>query len=133
MANPHKGEFGFEVEGKQYVLRYSADTICDLEDGLKMTLNDISEQMQNPTKMRMSMVRTLFNAGLSDKHGDLDDAARRTLFRALTPVEAVGHVARAFALAFGVDGEGVGGAANPPQPGAPTDGTGPVSTPTGAG
>lgn len=133
MANPHKGEYGFKVEDKDYVLRFSADTVCDLEDSLKLTLNEISEQMQNPSTMRMSMVRTMFCAGLSDKHADLDEAARRVLFRALSPVEAVGHVAKAFGLAFGVEDAAGGASENPPRPGGSEGGTGPASTATGAG
>lgn len=136
MANVHKGEYGLEVEGKNYVLRYSADTVCDLEDQLQMTLSAIGEQMRDPDKMKMSMVRTMFIAGLADKHGDMDEAARRTLFKALSPVDAVKHVATAFAMAFGVEEEAAAGAANPPRPGLVAiegGGTGPASSATGAG
>lgn len=133
MANPHRGEYRLTVEDKDYVLRFSADTICDLEDALGMTLNQISEQMQDPAKLRMSMVRTMFCAGLSDKHPDLDEAARRTLFKALGPVDAVGHVAKAFGLAFGVDEQSAeGNGKNPPQPGLADSGTGPGSSASGS-
>lgn len=134
MVNPHRGEYRVKIEGKDYVLRFSADTICDLEEALGMTLNQISEQMQDPAKLRMSVVRTMFCAGLSDKHAEFDDAARRTLFKALGPVEAVGHVAKAFGLAFGVEEQdgAEGSGANPQQPGAVANGTGPASTASGS-
>lgn len=132
MANPHKGEYRLSIEDKDYVLRYSADTICDLEEQLDMTLSEMSDRMQKPESMRMSMVRAMFCAGLSDRHADLDDPARRTLFKALSPVDAVRHVASAFMLAFGIE-PSAEGAANPPSPGEAQNGTGPASTATGAG
>jgi hypothetical protein len=131
MANPHKGEYRVNIEGKDYVLRFSADTVCDIEEQLKLTIEELSQCMQDTKRLKMTLVRDLFVLGLSDKHPDLDEQARRLLFRGLGPVDAVSHVARAFALAFGVEGKPEDGQ-NPPLPGAVESGTGPDSTATGA-
>jgi hypothetical protein len=133
MANPHKGEYGFKVEDKEYVLRFTTDTICDLETELGLPMIEI-EQQSIGGKLRMELVRTLFLAGLTDRQPDLALDARRALFKELLPVDAVKHVATAWRAAFGVkDEEDAAGGQNPPQP-AQTEasGTGPVSTKTGA-
>lgn len=125
MANPHRGEYEFEANGKRNKLFFSADAICSLEEELDLGLNDIGERMRDAEKLRMSMVRTMFRVALVDA----DEAECEALFRSLRPVDAVAHVIRAFALAFGTD-DGGERSDRPTQPGA--DGTGPAFMQTGS-
>lgn len=132
MANVHKGEYAFKVDGKDFVLRFTTDTICDLEAELGLPMIEI-EQQSIGGKLRMELVRTLFLAGLTDRQPEMSLEARRALFKELMPVDAVKHVATAWRTAFGVKHEGdAAGDKNPPQPGESNNGTGPDSTKTGA-
>lgn len=126
MANPHKGEFAFEAGGEKFTLCFSADAVCNLEDALELTINQIGEAMQNAATLRLSTVRTMFGFALKDRHPDLDDARVKDIFKMLTAVEAIVLVSKAFAQSFGQE-EAAGAGANPPKPGAPADGTGPAS------
>lgn len=129
MANKHRGELGFEVDGAKHVIRFSANAICELEDDLGLNVKQIGEQMQDADKLRMSTVRTMFCAAMREGEG-VDNAAALTVFRRLSPAEAMKIVVDAFALAFSVDG-GEGGAENPPTPGKTSDGIGPASMSAG--
>lgn len=71
MANPHKGEVGFEVDGKEWVLRYSANALCTLEDELDMGTAALVAELQKPDGVRMATLRTVFWAGLQDRQQDV--------------------------------------------------------------
>jgi hypothetical protein len=129
MANPHKGEYSFEVDGKSYTLLFSADTMCDLEERLDKSMGQISDLMSDPATMSMRTVRQFFFAGLAAKHGHLDQETQHLLFKALTPVEAMQHVVKSFSMAFA---EAEGGEASPPKEAAQANGTGRPSTATGS-
>lgn len=126
MANPNKGEVGFKADGKDYRLRFSADAICNLEDELNLTVNQIGKLMQDPETLRMSMVRTAFCVGLRDAHPEIDADGARAVFKTLKLMTAITLVSKSFSLAF-TDDESEGKAENPPKPGPDKSGTGPAS------
>jgi len=70
MANPEKGEVDFEVDGKRYILSYSVNAICALEEKTGKSVlqiqQDIGRWARNRAEMKISTVRTLFWAGLLD-------------------------------------------------------------------
>lgn len=121
MANPIKGEVAFESGGDRYKLSYSTNALCELEDALNMSVNEIGKLMSTPEKFRMSMVRTIFWAGLIDNHPDFDIKTVGQLLRHVNPSEAIDLISRAFTLAFP---EAQGGAARPPQGTPQPDGSG---------
>lgn len=121
MANPHRGEVEFEAGGKTYKLSYSANALCELEDALGKSVNEIAALMQDTQNFRLSVVRTVFWAGLLDHNDGLDMKGAKAIFKHLDPVGAVELVSRAFSLTFPTR-EGDGG--DPPKPG--QDGTGPA-------
>lgn len=132
MANPHKGELGFTVDGQKYVLHLTNDAICSVEAELKMGLGQIGEELRSIEKMKITTVRTLFLAGLAAKHPEMDEKAKRGLLNQLLPVDAYKIVIEAVALALGIDPKKAEESVNPTLPGAPLNGTGLASTATGS-
>lgn len=122
MSNPHKGEVSFRAGDKDYTLRFSVDALAELETALDRNINSIASEIQDPTNFSVKTLRTIFWAGLQDRHRmSFDDA--RDVLRALSMAQAVELVSKAFTLAFPEAEE----PANPPQPGAQEKpGIGPV-------
>lgn len=122
MANRHRGQASFEADGKTWLVSFSANALCELEDVLDMRVSEIAEAMGDPKGMRLKTARAVFWAGLQDNHPEVDVKAAGNLMTGRIP-EAMGVVGRAFALAFP---EATAGAdVDPPKPG--QDGTGPAS------
>jgi hypothetical protein len=93
MANKHKGEVAFEVKGVTYTLHYSTNASCELEDLLNRGSVDIALEMQSWSpplgpdkkplpetaeaalrrvrKIKLSLMRAVFWAGLRDFHPEL--------------------------------------------------------------
>jgi len=113
MPNPKKGEILFQLPdgGEAYTLRFSTNSLVELENSLDKSLDEISLSMRDPKLLRIGIVRAVFWSALRDNHksvtlsqaGDIIDKA------GLGPVVEV--VSQAFALAFG-DGD----ERDPPQP-----------------
>lgn len=86
MANPHKGDYAFEAAGAQFTLCYSANAICELEDALDTSIvalsQDLAQAAVHPEKARMSVIRTVFWAGLREHHPDVDVKAAGDLLMA---------------------------------------------------
>jgi len=66
MANPALGEVAFRVAGTEYTLKFSTNSICELEDHLGKGLNVIVGDLE-----RVSSVRALLWAGLRSKHSEI--------------------------------------------------------------
>lgn len=97
MANTHKGEVGFEADGKTYKLRYSSNALCELEGELKCGINDIIERFKN---MSMRDARAIFWAGLTENH-DLSLKEAGKILDEVTLPKATDLIGKAFILAFG--------------------------------
>lgn len=136
MANPHKGEVEFTASGESYKLVYSTNALCELEDLTGRGFTDIILELQswapkfdekgNPLpetqeqiearakKMRLSLVRAVFCAGLRDNH------EKTTLKQAGDLMVSVGGLVPAMDLinrAFAVGFPDVEKQPHPPQPG----------------
>lgn len=70
-ANQHKGEVELVAGDKTYVLRFSVDAICTLEERLDMGFPAIAQELSDPSKIRISMVRHLLHASLADAHPEV--------------------------------------------------------------
>lgn len=135
MANPHKGEVALAAAGATYMLVYSADALCQLEDLLGRGIIDISLEimswgpkldaegrplpetpdaaLKRVQAIRMTTVRALLWAGLQEHHPDVDLKAAGTLMIAAGGLDGVmPKIGAAFALAFP---EAETSAAHPPQ------------------
>ena len=112
MANRMKGEVSFKSGEREYILRYSANALCELEDALEMGVNAVASQLADPESMRLKMVRVVFWAGLRDHHPDITLIQAGEIITDLSLTKAMGLVSSAFQLAFQDDSK-----AHPPQPG----------------
>ena len=110
MANPHRGEVELKAGEKTYILRYSVDALCRLEAATGRAFPSLAEELGDPKRMTITLVRQVLWAGISceGKSLMLDEAGELIpLAGGLVPVMT--KVSEALALAF----PEVGGAARP--------------------
>lgn len=101
MANSHKGEVELKAGDEVYILRYSIDAICSLEDRLDKGFPAIAAEMSNATTMRLSSVRQVLLAGLQEHHPHMTlKQAGELLVNAGGAMVVLGKVNEAFAAAF---------------------------------
>jgi hypothetical protein len=130
-ANPRRGQLGFEVDGKTWVLAFTTNALCAIED--EFDLKDISElQIVLQDAKSIRTIRKLFRLGLTDCAPEMNDADAGQLIDAIGGLEpSMELVMRAIEQAFPEAAKN--GTANPPTPaGARGRGTGPNSTRAGA-
>lgn len=76
MANPHKGEVSLQAGDTVYNLHYDIDRFCELEEFMDRGAVDVLSEMgswsKDPTKVRMSLARTIFWIGLREHHPDIN-------------------------------------------------------------
>ena len=118
MANPVRGEVGFEADGTPYTLMFSTNALCALEDALGMSVTDIGAQMSG--SVRLKTLRSLFWAGLQDHHAGVSEAEAGRIIDQVGAAEAGELIGRAFAAAFPQAEEAKAGS----RPRTPAAGTG---------
>jgi len=88
MANPHRGAVALEAGGKVYSLRFTTNSICELEDSLGKPIMQIVNDMQSESGASMKLIRSLVWAALLDGHPGIgtkeagaliDDAGMETI------------------------------------------------------
>lgn len=76
MANPHKGEVPLDIDGETYKISLSLNAMCELEDAFERPLiaviSDLEKAQEDPTKLRVTTVRTLVWGALQDHHPEID-------------------------------------------------------------
>lgn len=122
MANPHKGEVGFTADGREWVLRYSANALCTLEDALDMSTGEMVARLQDAGGVRMTTLRAVFWAGLQDHHKDVSKERAGELMDEVGYDKAGSLIGQAFARTF--PEEEAGKKARPPKGGAAGTGKG---------
>jgi len=101
MANPNKGEVELKAGDKVYVLRYSIDAICAIEEKLGKNFLRVVAEMQNPATMTVTMMREVLHAGLAEHHPEVTlKEAGELLVAAGGVVGAMKKVNAAFGAAF---------------------------------
>lgn len=131
MHNPVKGEVGFTVGDERYVLVFSMNALCVLEDALDMSLNEIGAKMT--AGARMSFLRTVFWAGLIENRPDMTELKAGDIMGEIGVGKVGDLIGRAFTSAF-PKAEAATGAARPRTAPArkPAAGAGLTSSPSGA-
>lgn len=131
MANKHRGEVAFDLEGKTYTLRLSTNALCELENVLGCGINEIGSKLANPETLRLSTVRAVIWAALRDHHREVTLADAGVMVDALKLSGAVELIGKTLSAAFPDAEEGA--TENPPQPGqSPVVGTGKSYSANGA-
>lgn len=108
MANPIKGEVDLVVGEKTYVLRLSANALCEAETVLGQGIAEIASSLGDRAMVRMATVRALLWAALVERQ------RKMTVFDAGDIISEVGiglaleKVGEALKLAFDI-----GAAADP--------------------
>lgn len=113
MANPNRGQ----VALGDYILSFSINALCELEDLLDQSPMEIVASLQAPDKMRMKIVRAMFWAALRDHHNEIDLQRAGLIISELGMEAAMAKVGEAFRLAFPAAKAGAEGKrpANPRQ------------------
>lgn len=68
MANPHRGEASIALDGETYVLKFSLNSICEIEDMTGQSINDTLKQVQAND---FRAVRAVLWGSLLDHHPDI--------------------------------------------------------------
>jgi hypothetical protein len=100
MANKQRGEVGFEADGVRYALLYSVNALCTLEDQLGEGVMKLDRFMSDPENLRFKVLRTIFWAGLSERHPDVTEHDAGNIMTAIGVPRSVALFSKAFALAF---------------------------------
>jgi len=99
--NPHKGEIELKAGDKSYVLRYSIDAICSIEERTGKSFLRVVAEMGNPATMTVTTMREILHAGLAENHPEMSlKDAGELLVAAGGVVGAMKKVNSAFEAAF---------------------------------
>ena len=126
LANPIRGQVGFEADGESFLLSYSVNALVTLENELGMKVAEIGATLFSDGAA-LGSVRTVFWAGLLDHQPQVTETAAGLMMSALGLDKAGELVGRAFIGAFPAPEAGKT-KADPRKAG----GTGPRSTAAGA-
>lgn len=102
MINPLKGETSVKAGDVSYVLRYTANSLCELENALNMNLAEIGAMFSRPQSMRISTMRTLFWAGLIDAQPAMTEKVAGDIMTSMGIPNTLIEVMKAFTAAFPV-------------------------------
>lgn len=115
MANPNRGQVALKSGDREYMLSYSVNSLCELEDELELPIASIVTTMQNPEKLRMKYVRALMWAGLQDRHDDVSIIDAGLIIGDVGMQSAMEAIRQAFKLAFPDAPKGAKTPKNPPK------------------
>lgn len=115
MANPNRGQVALKAGDGEYMLSYSVNSLCELEDALDLPIASIITTMQNPEKLRMKFIRALMWAGLQDRHDEVSITDAGLIITDVGIKSAMEAVQQAFKLAFPDAPKGVKAPKNPPK------------------
>lgn len=118
MANPNRGQVALKAGDREYMLSYSVNSLCELEDELELPIASIVTTMNDPEKLRMKFVRALVWAGLQDHNADVSIKDAGIIIGTVGFQPAMEAVRGAFKIAFPDAEKGAKAKANPPKAGA---------------
>lgn len=132
MANKNKGEVEFKAGGETYKLRFSIDSLCELEDLSGKGIAALAQELSDPAKVSIKLMRQVFWAGLRDNHPDINlKAAGELIVEAGGMLPVAELVGQAFTLAFPQRDDDTTTAERPQKPS--QNGTGSALRERGAG
>lgn len=126
MSNPHKGEVSFKVDGKDYILSFSANALVETEEALGIELDELIQKFA-AGKIKLAQMRVMFWQGLLDHHEEVSLDDTKKILKQLQPAEMGQLLGKAFARSMPKADD----APSPPEPGESASGTGPASSTPG--
>jgi hypothetical protein len=101
------GEAAFDALDRRWVMVFSINAICALEDEFDKPITDIGELLSDKSKVRMSHLRSVFRAGLIEHQPDVTLGQAGAIMTDLGTEKAGEMIERTFAAAF-PDAKGAG-------------------------
>ena len=98
MTGNIKGEVRFDAEGASYCLIFTIDALCALEDRVNKSVEEIGAAMSKSP--RLSLLRSLFHAGLREHHKDLTEKRAGEIMQGIGLDKAGALIGEAFTAAF---------------------------------
>lgn len=98
--NKFKGEVALPAGDKTYMVRFTANALCEMEEALGMGINQIATQLADVANMRIKTVRAMLWAGLRDAHRETTLQAAGEILDEASLTTAMETISKAFALAF---------------------------------
>ena len=115
MANPHRGQVALHVGDQTFMLSFSVNAICALEDALDLPIAKIIERLEDPENVRMSLVRQVIWSAMQDHHPDVDLMEAGRIASEAGALTALEKASAAIGLAFPAAEEVSQGKARPPK------------------
>lgn len=78
MANAVRGEVSFEAAGTTYRMKISTNALCEIEDALGESIDEVGRKIAENKSAKIRVLRTLVWGALLDRHPNLTpkDAGR---------------------------------------------------------
>lgn len=108
MANTEKGEVGFEALGESWILRFSTNALCEIEDATGRSAIALANSLDDEDNVKMSDIRLMFWAGLTENHDEVDLKTAGKIIDNLGPQAGV-YIGQALLAAFPEAGESTKG------------------------
>lgn len=99
-ASAARWQTSFAADGKTYTMVFSINALCELETDFDDVVAEVAGVLSGSGKKRLTTLRKVFRAGLSDHHPEMTERQAGLLMTAIGPQAAFAKVAEAFALAF---------------------------------
>jgi hypothetical protein len=100
VANPFRGELGFEADGQAYTLAFTINALVALEDETELTAETIGPALSQGATGRLRMLRTVFWAALLEHHPEVTQVEAGRIITSVGPQAAMQLVAAALQRAF---------------------------------
>lgn len=117
-----KGTVAFESLGKNLLLSFSINALCELEDELDMPVSQVGTVLT--ADMRLKTLRTIFRIGLIDEQPGVTDNEAGLIISDIGPERAGELMAEAFSAAFPDQAAGGSNVAPNPRKGTKAAGIG---------
>ena len=117
MANPHRGQVSLVSGSATYILSFSVNALCALEEALDIPVSRIGTLMDDADNLRMSTMRAVVWSALQDHHEGLDEKAAGLIISAAGIGPTMQKIGEAFQLAFPKEAEATVGKPKAPAGG----------------
>ena len=100
MANPERGEYSFDANGKTWKLKGDVNAMCAIEGVTGRHINDVLARLQNQALLTLTLARAVVWAALQHHHPDTTIKDAGDLMQALGADEAMAFAVKAVVAAF---------------------------------